>query len=95
MGDMSAKDCPHLAFAATVNVARLEDTGQFMAEVRVRCTDCGLPFQFLGLEAGIDLHGARVSVNGLEANLAIAPQGKAPSPLDRLIFNVGAAKSNG
>jgi len=76
-------------FSAAVKVARLEDSGQFMAEVRVKCDECGLPFQFLGLEPGIDLQGARVSVDGLEASLAICPQGKQPSPLDRIVTGIG------
>lgn len=86
--DQSPSPCAHENFAATVNVARLEDTGRFMAEVRVRCTQCNRPFQFLGLEAGLDLNGARVSVDGLEANIAICPQGEQLSPLDNMIVNM-------
>ncbi len=55
--------CPHMNFRASVTVARMEDTGQFAADVRIHCDVCGLPFQFLGLEPGLDLHGARVSVD--------------------------------
>lgn len=84
-----ADPCKHMNFHAQVNVARLEDSGRFMAEVRIRCAECNRPFQFMGLEPGVDLSGARVSVNGLEANLAICPQGQEPSPLDRIILNVG------
>lgn len=74
-------DCKHMNFAASVKVARLEDTGRFMAEVTVKCEDCGEPFQFLGLEPGLDMQGARVSVDGLEANMAIAPNSQVMSPL--------------
>lgn len=81
-------DCPHMAFEAEVKVARLEDVGRFMAEIRVRCTGCGTPFQFLGLEPGIDLNGARVSIDGQEAHIAIAPKGTVLSPLDILGFNL-------
>lgn len=77
-------ECRHEAFEATVAVARLEDVGKFMAEVRVQCSQCKSPFQFLGLEPGMDLNGARVSIDGLEANLAVAPQGSVPNPLQRL-----------
>lgn len=87
---MAEASCKHMDFAASVNVARLEDTGRFMAEIRVTCADCGRPFQFLGLEPGIDLSGARVSINGLEANLAICPQGENPSPLDNIMLKIGA-----
>lgn len=80
--------CPHMNFVAQVNVARIEDIGRFAADITIRCADCGLPFQFLGLEAGLNLAGATVSVDGLEARMAIAPQGKVPSPLEIMGFRV-------
>ena len=80
--------CEHHNFKAAVKVARLEDSGQFMAEVTVMCSDCSKPFQFLGLEPGLDLQGARVSIDGLEANLAICPEGAKPSPMQRMAFNI-------
>ncbi|POR42523.1 hypothetical protein [Methylobacterium sp. V23] len=80
--------CKHENFAAAVRVARLEDSGRFMAEIRISCTACGAPFQFLGLEPGLDLQGARVSIDGLEANIAIAPEGTQPSPLQRMVHGV-------
>jgi len=80
--------CKHESFAAKVGVARMEDTGQFMAEITVHCAQCDLPFQFMGLEPGIDTQGARVSVDGLEARIAISPRGAKPSPLQRMAFNV-------
>lgn len=80
--------CKHLEFAAEVRVARLEDVGRFNAEVRIRCAQCGKAFQFLGLQPGVDLDGARVSLDGLEANLAISPEGQKPNPFQRLAFGV-------
>ena len=87
---MSAATCSHMNFKANVNVARLEDSGRFMAEVRVTCSDCGLPFQFNGLAAGLDMNGAAVSIDGLEANLSISPQGSTPSPLDNILLRMGS-----
>lgn len=75
-------------FSASVGVARLEDSGGFMTEIRVQCAECGLPFQFLGLEPGLDMQGARVSIDGLEANIAIVPQGARPNPLQRMTYNI-------
>lgn len=85
--------CEHMEFAAEVGVNRLtaKDGGpvtSYMAEVRIKCVKCGLPFQFLGLEPGVDLGGARVSLDGLEANIAIAPQGVRPNPFQRLAYGV-------
>jgi hypothetical protein len=77
-----------MRFASTVGVARLEDSGGFMAEIRIHCSDCGVAFQFQGLEPGLDTQGARVSIDGLEANICIVPRGSKPNPLQRLAFNV-------
>ncbi len=80
--------CKHMDFHANVGVARLEDSGRFMAEITIHCAECGKPFQFLGLEPGIDTDGARVSLDGLEANIAICPEGTKPDPFQRMAFNV-------
>lgn len=84
--------CEHMNFAATVGVGRLskEEGGpitSYMADVRIRCADCGRPFQFLGLKPGIDTGGAAVSIDGLEARIALCPQGEQPSALDRIAVN--------
>lgn len=83
-----ASACRHMNFDAKVGIARLENVGRFVAEIRIRCTDCDTPFQFRGLEAGCDTDGARVSIDGLEANIAIVPEGAAPNPFQRLAYNV-------
>lgn len=77
--------CKHMNFEASVEVARIEDKGRFMAEVRIKCTDCGTPMQFMGLKPGFDLNGATVSLDGLEANIGIHPQGQQPNPLQKLM----------
>jgi hypothetical protein len=76
--------CEHPNFAATVTVNRLEDSGRFVADVSVRCEDCGTPFRFIGLPTGLDLDGASVSVGGTEARLAIAPKGEVITSLEGL-----------
>jgi hypothetical protein len=75
-----------------VDVIRLEDSGRFAADVRIVCSACQQPFQFLGLEAGCDLNGARVSMDGLEARLAICPQGEQPSPLNDMALGFSVRK---
>lgn len=77
--------CQHKEFAANVTVARLEDSGKFIAEIKVSCAQCQTPFQFLGLQPGFDFNGATVSLDGLEANIAIAPQGIVPNPLQTMM----------
>lgn len=83
--------CQHENFEAEVDVHRLEPTAatgatkmRFMADVRVQCAQCKRRFQFVGLPAGADLGGATVSIDALEARLAICPQGEQPSTLDRI-----------
>lgn len=76
--------CQHHNFDAKVRVARIEDTGRFMAEIRINCLDCGVPMQFMGLEPGFSFDGAHMSLDGLEANIGIHPEGLRPNPLQHL-----------
>jgi hypothetical protein len=66
--------CTHEEFSANVQVARVEDTGHFNAEIRIHCVQCGERFCFLGLPTGLDLNGASVSADGTEARLAIGTE---------------------
>lgn len=83
--------CKHMSFHAQVNVTRLEDTGKFLAHITIKCDDCGKAFQFRGLQPGVDTDGARVSLDGLEARIAICPEGTEPSPLGRIAFNISGS----
>lgn len=93
-GKVDITDCQHMNFEVYANVCRMTDdkdakvvTG-FLADVTIKCAECAKPFQFLGLPMGIDTQGARVSVDGLKARLAISPQGAMPSPLSRMQFGI-------
>ena len=77
-------DCKHMNFDATVGVARMEDSGRFVAEVRIKCMECGVPFQFYGLQPGFNFDAPTATLDGLEANLPICPQGLKPTPLQGL-----------
>lgn len=88
-------DCPHMDFAASVGVGRLTGTGAsegvviaYVADIKVHCANCGKPFQFLGLEPGYDNQGARVSIDGLEAHIALSPEGARPNPFHRIAYNI-------
>ena len=76
--------CEHKSFSCEICVNRLEDTKpmRFCADGRIKCEDCGLPFRFIGLPAGLDLNGASVSVDATEAHLAIAPKGEVVSVIE-------------
>ena len=77
--------CKHMNFHAQVNVHRFDDLpDKAMAHLTIKCTECGTPFQFRGLPAGLHMDGAAVSFDGLEARLAIVPQGSEPTALTSL-----------
>lgn len=78
-------NCKHNSFKSAVRIARIENTGRFMAEIRITCQDCGTPMQFMGLEPGLNFDGATVSLDGLEANIGIHPKGLRPDPLQALM----------
>lgn len=93
-----ADRCEHHDFQTNVGIGRLSD-GEggpivaFTAEIRIECVQCGRKFQFLGLPAGVDMKGATVSIDGLEARMAICPEGEAASPLDDLVVASAAGAS--
>jgi hypothetical protein len=74
--------CAHMTFAAEVNVSRLQASATdttivgFAADVQIRCSDCGKPFQFVGLPIGPgNLQRPMVSPDGLKAAMPIQPKG--------------------
>ena len=74
-------DCKHENFTARVNVGRLlhdgrEDPSAFVAEIKINCVECGLPFEFLGVPMGYQPGATRVSPDGLELRAALKPQGQ-------------------
>ncbi len=66
-------ECEHKEFEARVEVNRLEDVKMFAADVHIQCSECGMPFRFLGLPGGLHPEHPTVSVDGTEARLPIAP----------------------
>lgn len=89
-----SEGCKHERFNACVNVIRLTESEGgpvigFTADVTITC-ECGVRMQFLGLEPGQDLHGARVSLDGFEARLALSPEGVIPNPFQRIAYNITA-----
>ena len=77
--------CEHHHFCGEFIVNRIEDIGRIVAEVRIHCTDCKQPFQFIGCSPGFNYDGPTVSLDGLELNVPICPQGATPTPLQGLL----------
>jgi hypothetical protein len=68
--------CEHKDFHVHAAINRLEDIGRFAADITIRCTECNLPFQFLGLPGGLHLDSPTCSVDATEARLPIVPYGE-------------------
>ena len=70
-------DCPHQDFDAVVEVARLIDSGKFLAHVRLTCAACGERMRFVGVErAGVSFHQPAVSVDECELLAPVEPEGE-------------------
>ena len=68
--------CTHTkAHRAEVKVGFMEDSGRFIADVTIVCADCGEPFRFLGLPAGVSFERPMVSIDSCELHVPIEPQG--------------------
>jgi len=75
------EDCPHENFHADVGIHRLVDeqtpkqVNAFIAEIKVHCKDCGLPFEWVGLTAGYRGDAPRVDVAAQELRAPLKPKG--------------------
>jgi len=72
--------CPHLNTHSEIDVIRITDDNPvdtvvaFQADIRIRCEDCGDPFVFVGLPAGLSYYTPSTSPNGEEMRAPIAPR---------------------
>lgn len=71
-------NCLHEHFAVNARIGRLSQVeggpiNGYVADVQVKCAQCGLPFRFIGLAAGNHFAEPRVSLDGLELRAPIEP----------------------
>jgi hypothetical protein len=85
--------CEHNSFDCNVNVNQIEDIGRFSADVTIKCIDCGTPFRFIGLPAGLDLNSPTVSVDATEGRFPIAPKGEVLSELEGTAIGFSVRKT--
>lgn len=70
--------CAHESFHCQANVTRLssvEDgpiTG-YTVGIEITCTECGIPFRFIGLPAGNSFQQPMVSIDGTELRAPLEP----------------------
>jgi hypothetical protein len=77
--------CEHKNFQAYTDVFRLKggDDGPvhaFCAEIKIKCAECGIPFEFPELPAGMSSKEARVSLDAQTLRIPIKPRGSKVFP---------------
>jgi hypothetical protein len=71
-------ECKHMNFDASVSVGRLTDgddgpvTG-YTAGVKIKCIDCGIPFEFIGVPGGFSPAQPMVNFDATELRAPIRP----------------------
>lgn len=73
--------CKHENFAASVIVNRLEDSGAFVCDIRVKCSDCKTEFEFPDPPFGLSSHEVCVSMDGKELRVPCKPSGQKAFPV--------------
>lgn len=71
-------DCLHSNFHVSADVIRIGEheenyVSEYTMDVIVQCSDCALPFEFVGLMAGHDPRGPTCSFDQREARIPIRP----------------------
>lgn len=71
--------CEHKNFFAKVDVTRLTESDEsdvvtgYTADIRIKCDECGLPFQFIGLPGGYSPAQPMCSFDAQEMRAPIKP----------------------
>ena len=71
--------CKHMNFETGAKVGRLHEEGKpemitgYRLDLIVRCKDCGLPFEFVGLPGGYHPGQPTVNIDGTELRCPITP----------------------
>jgi hypothetical protein len=86
--------CKHENFRIDVNVGRIiaskerpmemvsmdEEPAYYSADLRIKCMDCGEPFEWVGLPNGFSPYQPTVSIDGQELRISAMPVGKTVPP---------------
>lgn len=73
-------DCLHEEFEVFAKIGRFADQDtdkvtHFGADIKIRCKQCQLPFEWIGVPMGFAFTGPHCSVDLLELRAPIRPQG--------------------
>lgn len=72
-------NCQHLNFETGAKVARLHEDGRpevitgYRLDLVVRCKECGLPFEFVGLPGGYNMLSPTANIDATELRCPIQP----------------------
>lgn len=90
--------CQHVNFHADVDVNRIEGKDKaisgFTADIRVKCNDCGLPFEWVGIPVGSSPLRPMASVDFLELRAPLVPRGELLAPSTQLGFDIRVRREN-
>ena len=65
--------CDHKETEATVEVTCLEDSGKWAADLKLKCSKCGVPFRFIGVPGGLSFSHPTITIDGQELCMPIEP----------------------
>lgn len=79
--------CKHHNFYADVKVGRICETEEeekdpeadikiFMGDVKIKCVDCGVEMQFLGIENGLNFNYPTTNIDATEVHLPMRSSSK-------------------
>jgi hypothetical protein len=89
---MADNNCKHEQFEAMTRVARLTEEGSdkvtgFSADIRIHCSQCGTPFEFIGVPGGYHPGHPMVSFDGTELRAPIRPSNAPMEKIPGKIYN--------
>lgn len=69
------QNCRHDKFSVSANVVKVSDTeggpSDIMAEIRIKCDECNMPFKFKGLGVGLSYLSPKTDLTGEELRAPI------------------------
>lgn len=87
------EDCKHERFQCTCEVTRLHKEGEpekitgYTTDIKVHCTDCGQPFEWIGVPGGSSPMQPMVSFDGTELRAPIRPSKLPIEKVEGKIYN--------
>lgn len=84
MEKLEIKKCRHEKFHTHAVIHRLKDSDQseeikaWHVDIKINCDECGMPFEFIGVSAGLNFNQPTVNLDFTELRMPIRPSEKTP-----------------